>query len=130
MTLIRRTPPVQPPAPAQEIPQSVFKAGYYTPEVARRRGRKYRGLMLAIEGRSDTGKTEFMLSAPGPGSILAMDRGFDAVFDNPMPPPTRRQDFGILRSTCRALVNAIASTAPLASRSMRDCTARPSAASA
>lgn len=100
MTLIRRTPPVQPPAPPQEIPQSVFKAGYYTPEVARRRGRKYRGLMLAIEGRSDTGKTEFMLSAPGPGSILAMDRGFDAVFDNPNPPPTRRSDFGILPLQC------------------------------
>ncbi len=56
---------------------------------------KFRGLMLATEGRSDTGKTEFVLSAPGPGVILACDRGFDAVFDNQTPPSTRRSDFGI-----------------------------------
>lgn len=86
----------QPPAPPQpQLPASFQRAGYLIPEQARMRGgSKFRGLMLATEGRSDTGKTEFLMSAPGPGIVLACDRGFDAVFDNQSPPPTRRQDFG------------------------------------
>ena len=47
-----------------------------------------------MEGPRDTGKTEFSLSAPGPGVVLCLDRGFDAVLDNAEPPPTRRDDFG------------------------------------
>src|SRR5690349_14269148 len=83
-----------PPKPT--LPASFMRAGFVPPEQARRRGgTKFRGLMLATEGRSDTGKTEFLLSAPGPGVILACDRGFDAVFDNQAPPPSRRTDFGI-----------------------------------
>lgn len=91
--IIRR--PIPPPAPT--LPASFMRAGFLPPEQARRRGAnpKFRGLMLASEGRSDTGKTEFVLSAPGPGLVLACDRGFDAVFDNQTPPPTRRTDFGI-----------------------------------
>ena len=86
------TPVVQPPT----LPRAFMEKGYVLPEQARKRGgSKYRGLMIATEGRSDTGKTEFILSAPGPGVILACDRGFDAVFDNQNPPPTRRNDFGI-----------------------------------
>lgn len=56
--------------------------------------RPARGLMLSLEGPRDTGKTEFALSAPGPGIVLCLDRGFDAVLDNAAPPPTRRDDFG------------------------------------
>jgi hypothetical protein len=56
--------------------------------------RPARSLMLSLEGVRDTGKTEFSLSAPGPGIVLCLDRGFDAVLDNAEPPPTRRDDFG------------------------------------
>lgn len=85
---------VTPPKPS--VPQSLLQNGFMMPEQARKRkGSKFRGLMIATEGKSDTGKTEFMLSAPGPGGIVACDRGFDAVFDNPNPPVTRRGDFAI-----------------------------------
>lgn len=95
MPIIRR-PLTPPPAPAPTLPASFLRAGFVPPDQARIRGNtKFRGLMLATEGRSDTGKTEFVLSAPGPGVILACDRGFDAVFDNQAPPPSRRTDFGI-----------------------------------
>lgn len=76
------------------LPRALTQAGYQMPQEARRRNAKYRGLMLATEGRSDTGKTEFILSCPGPGVVIGIDRGFDAVFDNENPPPTRREDFG------------------------------------
>lgn len=70
--------------------------GFVTPNQARKAvGRKTRRLMVATEGESDTGKTEFMFSAPGPGMVLAWDRGFDAMCDNPTPPPSRRSDFGM-----------------------------------
>lgn len=78
------------------LPQSFLASGFVTPELARRpQGALARRLMIASEGGSDTGKTEFCLSAPGPGVLVACDRGFDAVFDNPKPPKERRQDFGI-----------------------------------
>lgn len=51
--------------------------------------------MIATEGVSDTGKTEFIWTCPGPGLALLWDRGFDAAFDNPEPPPTRRDDFAV-----------------------------------
>lgn len=52
-----------------------------------------RRLMLAIEGEKDTGKTEFAMSAPGPGLAVYLDRGFDATQDNMTPPSTRRADW-------------------------------------
>lgn len=51
--------------------------------------------MIASEGVSDSGKTEFAFTCPGPGMGLLWDRGFDAMQDNPKPPPTRRSDFGV-----------------------------------
>ena len=54
---------------------------------------KKRHILIGTEGRSNTGKTEFVLSAPGPGIVLCLDRGFDGIFDNPNPPKTRREDF-------------------------------------
>lgn len=89
-----KRPIVLPPKPT--LPASFLQKGFVMPDQARKRGgSKFRGLMIATEGLSDSGKTEFMLSAPGPGMILACDRGFDAVFDNPNPPVTRRGDFGV-----------------------------------
>lgn len=78
------------------LPASFTAGGFVTPELARRGvGKKLRRLMICSEGKPDTGKTEWLLTCPGPGQILALDRGFDAVFDNQNPPPTRRNDFGI-----------------------------------
>lgn len=51
--------------------------------------------MIATEGVSDSGKTEFLFTCPGPGLALLWDRGFDAAMDNPKPPATRRADFGV-----------------------------------
>lgn len=76
------------------IPRSILSQGFVTPEQARRKvGAKFRRLMIASEGRSDTGKTEFALTCPGPGINICLDRGFDALLDNPNPPESRRDDF-------------------------------------
>ncbi len=71
------------------VPQSFIRDGYLPPERVRTRRR----LMLGTEGDTNTGKTEFAVSAPGPGIVLCLDRGFDSMLDNPAPPETRRSDF-------------------------------------
>lgn len=71
------------------IPLSFRKAGFAPIEEVR----KQRRLMITTEGPRDSGKTEFALSGPGPGMVLCLDRGYDAVFDNKNPPSTRRKDF-------------------------------------
>lgn len=55
--------------------------------------RRFRRIMIGIEGRGNTGKTELALSAPGPGLAIAMDRNHEGVMDNPRPPTTRNKDF-------------------------------------
>ena len=55
---------------------------------------KFRRLMIGSDGPAGSGKTEFALSAPAPGIGIFLDRGSDAVFDNPNPPPARQSDFG------------------------------------
>lgn len=77
------------------LPQSFVREGFVLPDQARKKaGSKFRRLLIGTEGETDTGKTEWALSAPGPGVVVCLDRGFDALFDNPRPPPTRRSDFG------------------------------------
>lgn len=73
------------------LPASFLKDGFLPPDQVRKG--KYRRLMIGTDGWPNTGKTEFILSAPGPGLILCLDRGFDAMLDNPRPPETRRNDF-------------------------------------
>ena len=51
--------------------------------------RNNRRLLIGSEGETNTGKTEFILSAPNPGILLCMDRGIDSVLDNPNPPKAR-----------------------------------------
>lgn len=81
------------------LPPSFLKDGFVLPEDARRivspKGRRLRRLLIGTDGPSDSGKTEFALSAPGPGLVLALDRGIDGVLDNPHPPKARRNDFGV-----------------------------------
>lgn len=54
---------------------------------------KFYPLMVGTEGKANTGKTEFILSAPPPGLVLALDRGHLAMLENQTPPPTRQKDF-------------------------------------
>src|SRR5580692_8812138 len=53
---------------------------------------KYKHLLIGTEGLPNTGKSEFALSAPGPGIFICIDRGYEAVLDNPNPPKARNYD--------------------------------------
>ena len=79
------------------LPASFLKDGFQpASEIRKRRflpGLKRPGIMIGTEGQTNTGKTEFGLSAPGPGIALCVDRGFDGVLDNPNPPKSRNADF-------------------------------------
>lgn len=68
------------------IPQSFIDKGFYKPN----QGKKRRRLMIGTEGITNSGKTEFLLSAPGPGIIIAVDPTYEATQDNPTPPVSRR----------------------------------------
>lgn len=93
------------------IPPSLLRDGYSTPEQARHKvGSKTRRLLIGTEGRGDTGKTEFLLTCPGPGIILCLDRGFDAMLDNPDPPKSRRDDFAFKIITAPVATQAVQST--------------------
>lgn len=69
------------------IPASFAREGFAL------KPRKYHRLMLGTDGPANSGKTEFGLTAPGPGIVICLDRGFDAMLDNPNPPKTRRNDY-------------------------------------
>lgn len=73
------------------IPASILRDGFVPPE--KLRTGRFRRLLIGCEGKPDTGKTEFILSVPGPGVSICLDRGMDPVFDNPNPPTTRRDDW-------------------------------------
>lgn len=73
------------------LPQSFAKDGFVGP--ASIRGGKLKRLLIGTDGWSDTGKTEFALSAPGPGIALCLDRGIEGVLDNATPPDTRQPDW-------------------------------------
>lgn len=79
------------------LPASFIRDGFVPAIKARNRvhlpnGRLLKPLLIGTEGETNTGKTEFLLSCPGPGIIIAMDRGFDGMLDNPHPPDARRED--------------------------------------
>lgn len=81
------------------LPASFAKDGFVSSADARKRrwmpGLKRPGILIGTEGETNTGKSEFIFSCPGPGLVLAVDRGTDAIMDNPTPPPARRSDFAI-----------------------------------
>lgn len=72
------------------LPLSFANDGFLPPEKIRS---KYKHLLIGTDGWSNTGKSEFALSAPGPGIFLALDRGYEAMLDNSNPPPTRQDNF-------------------------------------
>ena len=69
------------------VPASFAQQGFSLP------ARKFRRLMIGSDGPAGSGKTEFAMSAPGPGINISLDRGLDSVLDNPNPPATRRNDY-------------------------------------
>ncbi len=68
------------------IPESIRKKGYMTAEELTAQ----RGIMIAVQGPSDSGKSEFFLSAPDPMGVIAIDRMVDGTLRNEDPPTTRR----------------------------------------
>lgn len=79
------------------LPASFIRDGFVSAaEVRKRRhlpGLNRPGIMIGTEGETNTGKSEFAMSAPGPGIFLCVDRGFDGMLDNPNPPASRCNDY-------------------------------------
>lgn len=73
------------------LPLSMQQAGLLTPKQMRP---KLRRLMIGTDGISDTGKTEFANTAPGPIANLSLDRGHEGVLMNPKSILNRRDDVG------------------------------------
>lgn len=74
------------------LPLSFARDGFLSPDKLRA-AQKYRRLMIGTEGLPNTGKSEFAISAPGPGLALCLDRGYEAMLDNKTPPPTRNSNW-------------------------------------
>lgn len=74
------------------LPASFTKAGYTDIGHFKRPRR----VMIGCEGLSDTGKSEFALSSPGPGVWLCLDRNYEALLDNANPPAARNPDFALV----------------------------------
>lgn len=72
------------------LPASFARDGFVSPDKLRG---KLRHLLIGTDGWSNTGKSEFTMSAPGPGIQLCLDRGYEAMLDNPNPPKSRRDDY-------------------------------------
>lgn len=75
----------------QEQTWRVLQKMGLTPASQMQKG-KFRRLMLGTEGLTNTGKTEFLLSAPGPKVIIPIDSSYDSALDNPYPPASRKLD--------------------------------------
>ena len=78
------------------LPASFVRDGFKSATQARSRmrlpnGRYLKPLMIGTEGETNTGKTEFIFSCPGPGVLFALDRNYDGVLDNPTPPAERHE---------------------------------------
>lgn len=73
------------------LPASFAKDGFLPYEKTRGRRR----IMIGSEGLSDTGKSEFALSMPGPGIGLCLDRGISGLMDNQNPPATRQDNWAL-----------------------------------
>ncbi|MGH7181727.1 MAG: hypothetical protein ACREJN_07105 [Nitrospiraceae bacterium] len=74
------------------LPASFAKDGFLPLSSLKK---KYKHLLIGTEGQSDTGKSEFGMSAPGPTIYICLDRMLDGALDNPNPPAARREDIAI-----------------------------------
>lgn len=75
--------------PSNGLPASFFRDGFYPAADMSTKPR----LMIGTDGPPDSGKTEFILSAPGPGIVICLDRGYDGCLMNANPPKARRRDY-------------------------------------
>lgn len=73
------------------LPASFAKDGFLDYEKTRGRRR----IMIGSEGLSNSGKSEFALSMPGPGIALCLDRGIKGLMENQNPPPTRQSNWAV-----------------------------------
>lgn len=73
----------------KSLPPSFAALGFQAPAIIGKA--KLRRQLIGISGAWDTGKTELALSAPGPLLAIGVDRGLQAILDNPDPPATRCQ---------------------------------------
>ena len=72
--------------------------------------RKRRRLMIGSDGLTNTGKTEFGLSAPGLKALLPLDTSYDSILDNPNPPASRDLDntlFGEIKIPMQGTVRQV-----------------------
>ena len=81
------------------LPPSFAHDGFVLGPQARKRlklpnGALLKPLLIGTEGETNTGKSEFLMSCPTPSKVIALDRGFDGMFDNPNPPAARRTQVG------------------------------------
>lgn len=79
------------------LPASFARDGFLP---ADRLNGKFKRVMITLQGKDNTGKTEFALSAPSPGIALCLDRNYEAVLDNPHPPETRQSDWAFKVIKC------------------------------
>ncbi len=82
------------------LPLSFAREGFVTPGETRTKiklpnGQFLKPLLIGSDGDTDSGKTEFAISIPGKGQVIAVDRNFSGVFDNPEPPDTRNPNVAI-----------------------------------
>lgn len=81
-------PKIQVPV-SGSLPPSFNLAGFASAAQVTR----VRRLMIGTDGPSDSGKSEFAMSAPGPGMHLCLDRNIDGALNNPTPPAARSPNF-------------------------------------
>lgn len=57
---------------------------------------KFKRLVIATQGGDNVGKTEFILSMPGPGTCTCVDRGYEGTMENLTPPEERNKSILII----------------------------------
>ena len=73
------------------IPVSFQRAGFGKNPPRRKvklpNGKLLKPLMIGTQGVSNSGKSEFINSCPGPGIAIALDPNYDSMLENPNAPP-------------------------------------------
>ena len=96
------------------LPLSFKKDGFEGVSTFRKRiklpnGHFLKPVMIGIDGRTNSGKSEFMLSCPGPAQAILVDRNIDGALDNPNPPASRQENWAF--KTINVPLNTMAAQA-------------------
>lgn len=73
------------------LPASFLKDGFVSAKALQGQ-RKFRRLMIGTDGPSDSGKSNWANTAPGPIINLCVDRGHEGMLDNPKSSASQRDD--------------------------------------